>query len=157
MKTTSLLETIFENGRGDDTFIFFGKRFSRLRTTNHHRMVLHSDYPLIRPDHIDAFGAYSQSQVGIVVTACRSDVHPYRLMRVDETGHEQYVMDVQRDIRGSRQKYPLVYSIKPALIFLPSGFAFDRAPDDIRIDLFIMDRDILRDRAKPLEALMIKE
>jgi len=145
-----------ENSTSDETFHFFGKRIPTLKVSDQHRILIVQDYPLITPEIITAFESFSLTRHCIVVTACLCDVHPYRLMKVDAHGYESFVLDIPRDIRGSRQKYPAVYSIKPALISIPPGFPLSAPPEPDQLDLFILDRDVLFDQTKSLESLMMK-
>lgn len=144
-----------ENAIRGETFPFFGKRFPALKVSDQHRILIVQDYPLISPEIITAFESCSLTRQCIVVSACLCDVHPYRLMKVDERGYESFVLDIHRDIRGSRQKYPVIYSIKPALISIPPGFFLSAQPEPDQLDLFILDRDVLFDQTRPLESLWI--
>lgn len=145
-----------EDAISGETFLFFGKRFPSLTVSDCQRTLIVQDYPLITPEIVTAFESCSLNSPCIVVSACLCDVHPYRLMKVDDRGYESFVLDIHRDIRGSRQKYPAVYSIKPALISIPPGFSLSAPPEPDQLDLFILDRDVLFDRTRPLESLMMK-
>ncbi len=138
-----------------ETFLFFGKRFPVIPASDRHRILIHQDYPWAALKHRADFELHALECRKIVVSACLCDVHPYRLMKVDKNGAEGYALEIERKIRGNRQKYPRVYSVKPALVSLPPGFDFKEAPGDDMTDLFIMDRDSLLDKTKTLENLLM--
>lgn len=140
-----------------ERFIFYGKPFPVLGRSSCSRILIHQDFPAITETGMDDFESYARKSGIIVVSACRCRVHPYRIMTVDDEGNERYLMDIDRDVRGYRQRYPDVFVIKPSLVFIPPGRVFGVQAMAETPDLYIMDENLLFDREQILESLMINQ
>jgi len=125
-------------------FIFFGKMFNRL-SDDSGCVIVHEAFPQIDEDDICDFLNYTAEKDHIIVSGCIADVHPYRLMYIDEQGFAEPYADIPQKIRGNRHLYPEVYQHIPALVYVPAGITFGPQSINNNMDIYVMNRETLYD------------
>jgi CMP-N-acetylneuraminic acid synthetase len=133
----------------------FGKSFALTPVSEKCRFIYHEDFPLIQVDDIKAFILYSSGKNKIVISGCTAEVHPYRLMLIEESGFDRNLADIPQDIRGSRHVYPEVYQFSPALIYIPPYIPTAAVHDPDRLDMYIMPSEKLLDQSSLMDRLLI--
>jgi CMP-N-acetylneuraminic acid synthetase len=133
----------------------FGKKFDLLPISDHLRIILHEDYPMVKSEDLRNFTAYSKEKTAAVVSGCKAKVHPYRLMYIDKKGFDRHLANIPQALRGNRHSYPDVYTFVPALIAIPPGIAARNLLLDENIDMYIMPDVKLLDRSCFTEKLLI--
>ncbi len=137
-------------------FIFFGKMFNRL--LNHSGCVIvHESFPEIDENNICDFLNYTSEKEHIVVSGCIADVHPYRLMYIDENGFAEPYADIPQKIRGNRHLYPEVYQFIPAFVYVPCGVIFGSESMNDNMDIYVMNREKLYDKTVFPDYLYLKK
>lgn len=134
----------------------YGKEFDLPPVSKKFQVVLHEDYPLIEKQDIDKFLNYANGRGTFVISGCKARVHPYRLMYIEETGFDNFVVDIPQSVRGNRHYYPKIYQIIPALIAIPPNTRINSIYHEENIDLFVMPEDKLLDKYILNDDLLIK-
>jgi hypothetical protein len=134
----------------------FGKWFQLEESCNHYTIIIHDDYPMIEKKDVETFIEYAIGKTGCVISGCEARVHPYRLMYIDNSGFDAFHFDISQEIRGDRHLYPDVYSFVPALLGIPPKFPVDSISNYDRLDMYLLPKEKLLDRAILTEALLIR-
>ncbi len=137
-------------------FIFSGKMFNRL-SDNSGSVIVHESFPEIDDADICDFLNYTAEKNHIIVSGCIADVHPYRLMYIDENGFAEPYADIPQKIRGNRHRYPEVYQLIPALVYVPAGIRFGPESINNNMDIYVMNREKLYDKMAFPDFLYLKK
>jgi hypothetical protein len=133
----------------------FGKGFSLPQTHNLFRIVLHEDFPMIDEGDLRRFVSYSVKQNAIVLSGCKAEIHPYRLMYISEKGYDECLVDIPNIIRGNRHWYPETFHFVPALISIPPNIPINSINNREYIKMYIMPKKKLLDNSNLLDRLLI--
>ncbi len=134
----------------------FGKKFAfDIPTSHKDRVIKHPSYPMLRGDHAVALATEYAGSGKIVMSGCVSRLHPYRLLRVGESGRLEHLLEIPQEIRGYRQQYPRALRFVPAMIFLARDRSVWELLDDTSLALHEYPHDLLLDQSHPLERLLI--
>lgn len=120
------------------------------------QVIRNTDYPILSQQDIDKFTQYATEKNKFVISGCEARVHPYRLMKVDKDGYDDFLLEIPQEIRGSRQRYPMVYQFVPALIAIPENVRIEAIFDPSSVDMFVMPQNSLLDKTALLDRLLIK-
>jgi hypothetical protein len=141
---------------GETSISLFGKGFSPVSDSKNNRIILHADFPLLNDDDLTEFIAYAKTIEKVVVSGRRANIHPYRLMYIDEKGFDAFCVDISQKIRGNRHLYPEVYQFVPALVSIPPSMNMESALDSKNLDMYILPEEKLLDQSILIENLLIK-
>jgi hypothetical protein len=141
---------------GGERIDIIGKVFSIAPVSDFHRIVVHSDFPLISEKDIEYFTAVSIRNSIPTMSCQRAKVHPYRVMVIGDDGYDGFLADIPQSIRGNRHLYPEVFELVPALIAIPPGVnAHDLNLCDA-MGMYEMEEGKLLDKSKQIGRLLLK-
>lgn len=109
---------------------------------------VHEDYPNITEDDIREFIRFCEGKTSPVVSGCRAEIHPYRLLYVTPEGFFKPYAVVPKDIRGNRHLYPEVYRAVPALIYFPPGMSPEIFDSGVLPHIYAMEKEKLLDKTR---------
>jgi hypothetical protein len=156
MKIEIRKQTAIEAEKYSDALPIFGKYFRLEKLFGQHCIIIHEDYPLINENDIEQFVAYAIEKTVCVISGCRANIHPYRLMYIDDTGHDAFCVNVPQSIRGNRHLYPEIYQFVPALISIPPKMRLNSLSCYQNFDMFVMPGKKFLDQSLLTERLLIK-
>jgi CMP-N-acetylneuraminic acid synthetase len=137
------------------TISVFGKEFDPVPETKNTCIIVHEDFPMLNENDLEEFISYSEKYKKIVISGCRANIHPYRLMYIDDEGYDAFCVDIPQAIRGNRHLYPEIYQFVPALISIPPKMSLYPLSCHENLDMFVMPEEKLLDKTILTERLLI--
>jgi hypothetical protein len=150
-----LKQSALQRGVQPSRIRIFGKEFDQVAISDSIRIIVHEDFPMLDERDLAEFTSYSETKESFVISGRRANIHPYRLMYIDDIGYDAYYVDIPQSIRGNRHLYPEIYQFVPALISIPPKMRFDLLSCHENLDMFVMPEEKLLDKTILNERLLI--